>query len=206
MNWKVLLMPTDVLNPEERKKRSLRLEKIGIREIPSTLPKLKFEGREVKIGRAEYSKHYYDVEVKNLEHLKFLIGNPDRSLETHKKSKYVPYPMHAHEVPEGWSDFSKLSPVEQVAVQRAAKNIVYGHSSALGLQESQYNSVLAWILKHGGTIPVFQAPDLEVMSGTTVTFSDAAVLSFNVVTVHGTGSIKLNNIAKVYVAEMHVVP
>lgn len=191
----------------ELEKRKERLRSIGIKEIPSTVPKLKLKGKEVRIQRSEYAKHYYDVKVKNLDHLKQLVGNPDRSLESNGKRNFVPFPMDACEVPDvQLNDFTKHSQIEQIAIHKAAKNLVYGHSNALRLQESQVDFLANWIMKHGGHLPVFQSPDLEVMDGTTVIFTGAAVLHFHSVTVHGSGSIKFEDSVKMITDEMHVVP
>ncbi len=195
------------ISADERAKRIERLRSIGIIEIPSTVPKLKLHGREIRIGRSEHQKNYYDVTVKSLDHLKLLVGNADRSLETNDKRNFVPYPMDACEVPDGaLDDFTKLSRLEQAAVLKAAKNIVYGHSRALAFSESQFKNLTDWILKHGGTIPVLQSTELEVPDGTTVTFTDAGVLRFDVVTVHGSGSIRFEKPMKVIVDDMRVVP
>lgn len=192
---------------EDLARRTERLRRIGITEIPDTLPKLKLRGKEVRITRSSHAKHYYEVEVKDVQHLKQLVGNPDRSLETNDKRHDLPFPMHAYEVPDGkFDDMSKLSRAEQVAVERAAKNIVYGHSQALGLDDQRAMSLHAWIMKYGKHIPVFAASDLEVADGTTVVFSDAAVFNFNIVTVHGSGSIRFENSAKVIATEMRAVP
>ncbi len=185
-----------------------RLAEIGITEIPSTVPKLRLKGKEVRIRRREYQKHYYDVKVTTFDHLKLLVGNPDRSLETNDGRELVPYLMDAREVPDGkLDDFRKLSVFEQVAVHKAAKNIVYGHSRALAFSEYQLANLTEWILKQlGHPLPVFQCPDLDVANGTIVTFSDAAVLNFGIVTVHGSGSIKLESAAKIFANDMRVVP
>lgn len=199
--------PRDTLTKEERAKRRERLSRIGIREIDTSAPKLKLKGKEVRITRKEHGKHYYDVEVKSLEHLKALVGNPDRALETNEKGKHLPHPMDAAELPDGpFDDHTKLSPAQQRAIFKAAKNVVYGHSRALGLTDKQHSALWEWIREHIPVVPVFEYPDLDVPDGTTVVFSDAAVLNFNVVTVHGSGSIKLEKSAKVNVEEMRVVP
>lgn len=192
---------------EDRALRAQRLQRIGLREISSTLPHLKLEGKSVQIRRANYQKHYYDIKVSDVDHLKSLVGNPDRSLELIGMQDYKPHPMHPTQVPDGnVEDFSKLSRIQQVSVHKAAKNIIYGHSQALTLSETQFANVAGWILKYTATIPVFYAPSFEVMNGTTVTLLDAAVLHFQTVTVHGTGSIRFENSTKVYVDNMVVTP
>jgi hypothetical protein len=192
---------------EDLARRTERLRRIGITDIPDTLPKLKLRGKEVRISRSSHPKHYYEVEVKDVQHLKQLVGNPDRSLETNGKRNELPFKMHAHEVPDGkFDDMSKLSRAEQVAVERAAKNVVFGHSQALGLDAQRSTALHDWIMKYAKRIPVFAASDLDVADGTTVVFSDAAVFNFNVVTVHGSGSIRFENSAKVIATEMRAVP
>jgi hypothetical protein len=198
---------TDTLGKEELAKRGERLRRIGITPIPAALPKMKLHGKEVHVSRSSHGKHYYDVEVKDFDQLKHLVGNPDRSLETNGKREHVPFPMQEYELPDGkFDDLSKLSHLEQLAVERAAKNIVYGHKHALGFTDVKLAALQDFVMKFGGRIPVFAAPDLEVMDGTTVVFSDAAVFNFHTVTVHGSGSIRFENSAKLVADEVRAIP
>jgi hypothetical protein len=184
-----------------------RLRKIGLPEIGRDLGKLTLRGKEVRISRRSHPKHYFDVKVENLHQLKHLVGNVDRSLETNGMREHLPFPMHAHEVPDGrLTDFAKLSPIEQRSVVKAAKNIVYGHSQALGLDDARLTALQEWVLENGRVIPVFAGTDLEVMDGTTAVLNDAAVMYFHTITVHGSGSIKLENAIKIFTDEMRVVP
>ena len=184
-----------------------RLRKIGLPEIDPHFERLTLRGKDVRISRKTHPKHYVEVKVEDLHQLKHLVGNVDRSLETNGMREHLPYPMHGWEVPDGrLTDFDKLSPTEQRAVVKAAKNIVYGHSQALGLDDARLTAVQQWVLEQSRVIPVFVGTDLEVMDGTTVTLTDAAVMHFHTITVHGSGSIRLENAVKVFTDEMRVVP
>jgi len=196
------------VRPEELKRWSERLHRIGIPDVPSALPTIKIQ-KTARISRAarEFEKHYQLIKVADLAHLKELVGVPDHLLETNGKRGFVPYPMDVRAIPKKRSeDFSQLSPLEQRSVARAAKNMVYGHSQALGLSTTQYTAISQWILKYGGQVPWFLAPGLEVMDGQTVTLEDAAGYSFNWILVHGSGSIHITNAAKVVTLKMSVMP
>jgi hypothetical protein len=193
--------------PGDKAARAERLLKIGLPAIPSDLPNVTLRGKQVRITRETHAKNYFDVKVTSVDHLKHLVGNIDRSLETNDLRNFMPHPMDQSEVPDaGLENITKLSSIEQNAVHKAARNIIYGHSHALKLSRSQFAGVSNWILKWGRLIPVFWCNELTVPSGTMVVFGDAAVLYFNLITVHGTGSIVLENPTKVFSTDIQVVP
>ena len=199
--------PAQRPNRERIEANALRLLGHGIQRIPTELPKISVH-RTVTISRRnrDYQRHYYDIKVKGFDNLKKLVGVPDRLLETNGGADKVLFPMDSREVPDIIPDrVENLSRREFFAVQKAAQNMVFGHSHSLKLNSKQHAALLAWIEKHGSIVPVFQAPDLEVLNGQIVRFEDAAIVRFHTVTVHGSGSIDVGPTTRFIADEIRTV-
>jgi hypothetical protein len=144
-------------------------------ELPTPMP----DGANLSPTDSAWSKYFIRVTVKDLEHLKQLVGVPS-SLAA--KGDY----------PEG--------PEDGEDIYSKARNAILGDWSGKLKSEPDASKIEKLILSSVKDIPVFLGTDLVVEDGKTVELGDASTYYFDNITVHGSGQINLKNHVKLVVS------
>ncbi len=156
----------------------------------------------------DVKRHTRTVKPKSLDHLKELVGVPNRAFRDRKARSGVrlqQVDMHAvTKLPRSVS-FAKLSGEHSDAAVAVAHNLLYGPTDATLLARPGYTAISKAALAAASKLTVFLAPDLVVAAGQTVSFSAYGVLYFNNVLVYGNGTIRLGANTKLHAYQVRHV-
>lgn len=152
----------------------------------------------------QVEQYVHSVSPVSLDHLKELVGVPNRVHEYRVRMKEPcsctsSRAVRMHDLPQqGGFRFDRLPPEARVAVRDLSYNLVYGWVDADQTKRPPYAAVADYVLERVKKLPVFIGNDLVVCPDQTVSFSGFAAVYFTNVLVVGTGKIFLGDHTKLH--------
>lgn len=144
-------------------------------ELPCPMP----DGTKLSPTDPKWSKYFTKVKVKDIEHLKQLVGVP--SALAAKGNHPAGH--------EGGED-----------IHSKARNAILGDWSGKLKASPDAAKVEELILSNAQEIPVFLGQDLVVEDGRTIELGDAPTYFFDNITIHGSGQINVKGHVKLVVS------
>lgn len=166
----------------------------------------------------------HNTKPASLDHLKELVGIPNRALETAERiaplaqsprgrrgrgaqedpcceppvSRLAPRPVELRHLPSRKVNFKRLRAEQRVAVHNQAFNLVYGFADPELVERDPLAKIRDYVMAQANALPVLTLSDLIVCDGETVEFSGFSSIWASNVIVEGSGQIKLGNNTKLH--------
>lgn len=153
-------------------------------------------------GREDTRQYYVRAEVGSLEDLKAWIGLPDDHVDHDRHQAHLKH-VQVPDMPAGGDVLGRVPPQ---TLADAEHNVLQGRVSEDMRSHPFWKAVIDNLLKQYRFVYILVIDHLDVATGHTVTLSNTPTAFFNRVTVHGSGSIRLDSSVKIIADVVEHVP
>jgi hypothetical protein len=154
----------------------------------------------------ELDRYSFTATPKTLDDLKELVGIPNRNLKNDQgpinqccqpNGRLRDVSIHHLPIKEKYK-LAQLNSIERKAVLDMSHNMLYGYVSENFMTKDPVKALIDFMLEQGRLLPTFVADTLIVCPNETVEIKNYAVVYITNVVVYGSGTIKLDDRAKLH--------